>query len=91
MSELAASMASQQGEKILTEMRALISKEFAELRSNVIERPLDTKEMSAFLGIHENTLYRWVSEGIIPPAVVHRMHGTNYFFPSEIVKHIKQL
>lgn len=90
LSDLVANLASQQSDKILAELKTLISKEFAEVRSNIIERPMDHSAMSEFLGIHQNTLYIWIREGIVPPEAVHRLHGKNYYFPSEVVKHIKK-
>lgn len=92
LSELVANVASQQSDKIMAELKAFISKEFAEVRSNIIERPLDGREMAAFLNISQRSLNRWISSGTIPPSLVHRVTGESmYMFPSQVVNHLKSL
>lgn len=96
MSELVASLASQQGEKILSELRTHITKEFAELKGTmrgiVIEQPLDEFKMAEFLNITKRTLRRWINEGKIPPSMVHRLTDASiYMFPSQVVNHLKSL
>ena len=87
------SLATRLAEEARAEMRTVIAQEIGKLKDFVVERPLSVKEAAAdYMGIHEDTLYKWISTGEVPPSIVHKTTGGRYFFfPSELHAFIKSL
>jgi excisionase family DNA binding protein len=74
-------------ESLINELKAHISKE---LVCAVIEKPMCVKQAAEYLGIHENTVYKWIKSKHLPVELIHRVNGCVYFFPSELRDFIKR-
>jgi excisionase family DNA binding protein len=62
----------------------------SEIKDYMIERPHNVKETASYMGIHEQTLYKWMREGVIPKAVIHRIGSAHFFFLSEMKDFIQK-
>jgi excisionase family DNA binding protein len=74
-------------ESLMAELRGHISKE---LKGAVVEKPMGTKEAALFLGIHENTIYKWLKNKTLPASLIHRIGSSMFFFPSELHEYVKR-
>lgn len=64
---------------LLTELKKYVSKSE--------EKPMCTKEVAEFLGVHRETIRRWMNSGELP---FHRINGRPVFYASEINDFIKK-
>ena len=55
-----------------------------------IEKPIRVKEAAKILGLHEQTLYKYMRQGTIPKKYIHRVGHNLYFIASELQQFIKQ-
>lgn len=62
----------------------------AEMKDFMIERPHNVKETAKYLNVHEQTLYKWMREGVIPASLTHRIGSGHFFFLSELRDFIKK-
>lgn len=62
---------------LMAELKTHISKE---LQNAVVEKPMSVKEIAAYYGVHENTIYIWMRDESIP---FHKLNGRTYFLASE--------
>jgi predicted DNA-binding transcriptional regulator AlpA len=61
-----------------------------ELKDAMVEKPVSAEVAAIeYLGIHPNTIYKWIKSGDLPVKLIHRIAGTVYFFPSELRDYIK--
>jgi excisionase family DNA binding protein len=77
-------------ERFIAEVNKTLTREVEKIKGSVIEKPMTIKEAADYLRIHENTLFKRIRDGVIPPELVHRVDGTAYFLPSELHRFIKQ-
>jgi excisionase family DNA binding protein len=77
-------------DRLISEVKSHLSKQVEGIKGTIIEKPMCVKQACEYLGIHENTLYKRMRSGVIPPGVVHRVDGTLYFFASELFQFIKK-
>lgn len=55
-----------------------------------IDDPITRKEAAKYLKCNVSTLDKWVKEGVLDSAFVHRKGGTVYFLKSELHQFIKE-
>lgn len=73
---------------LISELKAHIS---YELKDALVEKPVNAKTAAIeYLGIHPNTIYKWIDNGDLPAKLIHRIAGCVYFFPSELRDYIKE-
>ena len=72
---------------LMAEIKTHISNE---VKDFMIERPHNVKETAKYLGVHEQTLYKWMREGVIPVSLTHRIGSGHFFFLSELRDYIKK-
>lgn len=95
MDSLFASMLGGMSNTILETLAPLIqsqiTKEVSEIKTHMVEKPMSVKEAAEYLGIAQPTLYEWISKGVLPSVVCHKVNGQRYFFfPSELQQFIKK-
>jgi excisionase family DNA binding protein len=54
------------------------------------EKPIRVKDAASILGLHEQTIYKYMREGTIPKKYIHRVGRNLYFIASELQQFIKQ-
>ena len=76
----------------LTKLMPTIAEQISvNLKDYLIEKPHNVAETAGYLGVHEQTLYKWIREAKIPSRLVHRIGSTHFFFLSELRDHLKKL
>jgi excisionase family DNA binding protein len=73
---------------LMRELKAHITDQ---LKDAIIETPICAKKAAReYLGIHPNTIYKWIEAGHLPAKLIHRINGNVYFFASELRDFIKE-
>lgn len=76
-------------ERLIAEVKQTLSREVETIKGSVIEKPMTIKEAADYMRITENTLFKRIRDGVIPPNLVHQVEGSKYFLPSELYGFIK--
>jgi hypothetical protein len=83
-------MNGQDYDRLLSDLKAHITKEISGIKNIVVEKPLTYQGAADYLGIHVNTLYKRIRTGHYPSSIVHKDDGTVHFFASELYQFIKK-